>query len=285
MAIGGNQLLVGGSGGGGDIEPIGVPTGVSLVGSRSFIRNTIPFFGYDGLSVYYQDTFSVPNFRTRWIQYQMTTPYDITTLSTSGVFGGAFATGSGAIGDIIFTFNGLQIMGRDNTYIRARGTDGAVAWVPNGGGTFYGSWPMFGQCHYAVQGGEYLIFFGNNALLKVQLNTPNDLSTYGASPQTTYNLSAYQSAGASSSISFNGASINGGQHLLHWDSLNSQIKIFQNNAAFDFTSPTLVSTFSIPTSDPEIVGTEANIEISYQGGYLYAQKIGSYKIFQFAFTY
>lgn len=278
------------------IEPIGVPTSVSYVG-----KSLSPYepsagshytydacFGYDGQSIYYKSLVSGDSTRVK--QFKMATPYDITTLSlSSAAVSGYWGTGSGNIADYFINFAATNAIIRDNTFLR-RGATG-TPYAPISGGTYIGGAPFGSNYHNinTVNAGEYIIMFGNsssiNYLYKIELSTQDDFSTWGASAKTSYDLSAYEPSGASSSIKFSGAVINQGLNLLQWDSLNSQIKIWQNNAAFDFTSPTLVSTFSIPTSDSLIVGTEAEIQISYQGGYLFAQRQGSYNIFQFQFGF
>jgi hypothetical protein len=278
------------------IEPIGVPTSVSYVGnhispyqasvSSYYLYNV--FFGYDGESLYYTSIGSGEATMIR--QFKMSVPYDISTLSiSSSNISTGWGTTTGSINKYFMNFSGTEALGVDYTFFRSGST--GTAWLPIAGGTYKGEAPFGGNYlnPNTVNEGQYIVMFGNsssvNYLLKVNLATVDTFSTWGSSAQTSYNLSSYEPVGASSSLKFSGAVINEGLHLLQWDSLNSQIKIWQNTAAFDFSSPTLISTFSIPTSDTLIVGTEAEINISYQKGFLFAQRQGSNYVFQFEFTY
>jgi len=289
----GNQLLVS-SGGGGNMEPIGVPTAVSYVGyvatpydayGGGYQHTSKAHFGYDGQSVYFAATLSGDK---RIAQWKMATQYDITSMSgTANSTSGYWSTGS-AFGQFTYHQNGLEALIAEVNAIMRRGTT-ATAYNAISGGQYIGSWtygPAMRNC-YIVNAGEYMILFANsggvNYLEKTLMTDFN--SFMGQSTRTSYNLSAYEPAGASTTITFSGASINEGNHLLQWDSLNSQIKVWQNASAFNFSSPTLISTFSIPTSDTTIVGTEAQINMSYQGGYLFAHREGTTRMHQFAFTY
>ena len=111
------------------IEPIGVPTSISYVGSSispydssssSYYTNEV-FFGYDGFSLYYRSITPSENLIIK--QFKMSSQYDITTLNLSSpTSSGQWSTTTGNVSDYFMNFSGTNAIARDYTFIRRDGS-------------------------------------------------------------------------------------------------------------------------------------------------------------------
>ena len=164
----GNQLLVS-SGGGGNMEPIGIPTSVSYVGyvttpldayGGGFRHNSQAHFGYDGQSIYFANKL---NFDKRIAQWKMATQYDITSMSgTANSTAGYWSTGS-SFGQFTYHQNGLSALISEANSVMRRGTT-ATAYNAISGSTYMTMWtygPAMRNC-YIVNAGEYMVLFANS---------------------------------------------------------------------------------------------------------------------------
>jgi len=267
-------------------DPVGVPVGATYVGYGTTFRTPVMLnFGWSGSVIYdrYGDT-STDNGRYRIRGIGMSTPYDITTLTTTTVYDVSSSGSSGRFESLVMEQSEVRGYCHDSTIGRAFNPNQYIGFP-----IFYGGGSA--QNIYFHDSGRYVIGHSTSGGQKMYRREypAGSYDDVGVDTDSTtnvlYDVAGLVPSGQTSTVPLSISVINQGNNFVLIDTANSLLKIYSLATPYDFTSWAFIRDIAIPTSDTTIVGTQARIFCHSMGGYLFAVRTGQTRVHQFQWVF
>jgi hypothetical protein len=266
-------------------DPVGVPVGATYVGYGTTFRTPQMLnFGWSGTALYDRkgDTSTTGRYTIREIG--MSTPYDITTLTTTTVAEIVVAASSTKLESLVMDLDEIRGYCHDANLGRAFNPNQYIGF-----NIYYGA--ATAQNIYFHDSGRYVIGHSTSGGQKMYrreypAGSYNDVSVDTTSTTNVlYDVAGLVPSGQTSTVPLSISVINQGNNFVLIDTANSLLKIYSLATPYDFTSWTFIRDIAIPTSDTTIVGTQARIFCHSMGGSFFAVRTGETRVHQFEWVF